>query len=33
MALQRAGLSTQWDGEPGRSITIRPMEWRKRLVG
>ncbi|MFI6372066.1 DUF6891 domain-containing protein [Streptomyces sp. NPDC050546] len=32
-ALAAAGLSTQWDGDPGKAIDVVPMEWRKRLVG
>ncbi|GGM17761.1 hypothetical protein GCM10010129_72480 [Streptomyces fumigatiscleroticus] len=32
-ALGAAGLSTQWDGDPGRAITVTPLDWRRRLVG
>ncbi|MGI5425355.1 DUF6891 domain-containing protein [Streptomyces sp. CA-179760] len=32
-ALAVAGLSTEWDGDPGKAIDVRPLEWRKRLVG
>ncbi|MFJ4279627.1 DUF6891 domain-containing protein [Streptomyces massasporeus] len=32
-ALTSAGLSTQWDGDPGKAIDVTPLEWRKRLVG
>lgn len=32
-ALQAAGLSTDWDGDPGRAIAVRPLTWRKRLTG
>jgi hypothetical protein len=32
-ALDAAGLSTQWDGDPGTAIDITPLNWRKRLVG
>ncbi|MEU3848147.1 hypothetical protein [Streptomyces sp. NPDC029554] len=32
-ALTAAGLSTQWDGDPGTAITVTPLTWRKRLVG
>ncbi|MFI6853368.1 DUF6891 domain-containing protein [Streptomyces sp. NPDC050416] len=32
-ALVAAGLSAEWDGDPGKSIDIAPLEWRKRLTG
>ncbi|RSS11519.1 DUF6891 domain-containing protein [Streptomyces sp. WAC08401] len=32
-ALEAAGLSTKWDGDPGTAITVAPLDWRKRLVG
>ncbi|RDI17128.1 DUF6891 domain-containing protein [Lentzea flaviverrucosa] len=32
-ALEAAGLQTRWDRDPGRSITITPLDWRRRLVG
>ncbi|MEU0245022.1 hypothetical protein ABZ192_11940 [Streptomyces sp. NPDC006235] len=32
-ALAAAGLSAEWDGDPGQSIDVAPLEWRKRLVG
>jgi len=32
-ALDSAGLSTQWDGDPSRAIDVTPLNWRKRLVG
>ncbi|MFF9239157.1 DUF6891 domain-containing protein [Streptomyces sp. NPDC014801] len=32
-ALRAAGLSTGWDEDPARSITVTPLQWRKRLVG
>lgn len=32
-ALTSAGLSTEWDGDPGKAIDVTPLEWRKRLVG
>jgi hypothetical protein len=32
-ALHAAGLSTEWDGSPARSIVVEPLDWRKRLVG
>ncbi|MFD7278360.1 DUF6891 domain-containing protein [Streptomyces sp. NPDC059862] len=32
-ALDAAGLSAQWDGDPGRAITVTPLNWHKRLEG
>ncbi|MFD6310415.1 DUF6891 domain-containing protein [Streptomyces nigra] len=32
-ALEAAGLHTEWDGDPGRAITVTPLDWRRRLVG
>ncbi|WP_189781566.1 DUF6891 domain-containing protein [Streptomyces capitiformicae] len=32
-ALAAEGLSTEWDGDPTRAITVTPLDWRKRLVG
>jgi hypothetical protein len=32
-ALTAAGLSTRWDGDPGKAIDVIPLEWHKRLVG
>ncbi|WP_020137323.1 DUF6891 domain-containing protein [Streptomyces sp. 351MFTsu5.1] len=32
-ALEAAGLSAVWDGDPDRAIEISPLDWRKRLVG
>ncbi|MFI1283892.1 DUF6891 domain-containing protein [Streptomyces sp. NPDC020858] len=32
-ALGRAGLTAEWDGDPGQSITVTPLDWRRRLVG
>lgn len=32
-ALAAEGLSTEWDGDPTRAITVTPLGWRKRLVG
>ncbi|WP_371580818.1 hypothetical protein [Streptomyces sp. NBC_01314] len=32
-ALAMEGLSTQWDGDPTKAITVTPLDWRKRLVG
>ncbi|MBF9069066.1 ADP-ribosylglycohydrolase family protein [Streptacidiphilus fuscans] len=27
------GLRAEWDGDPGRAITVSPLDWRRRLVG
>ncbi|MFJ5208866.1 DUF6891 domain-containing protein [Streptomyces nigra] len=32
-ALEAVGLHTEWDGDPGRAITVTPLDWRRRLVG
>ncbi|MDX3689248.1 hypothetical protein PV726_02635 [Streptomyces europaeiscabiei] len=32
-ALAAEGLSTEWDGDPTKAITVTPLNWRKRLVG
>ncbi|MEU6245657.1 hypothetical protein [Streptomyces sp. NPDC047024] len=32
-ALESAGLSTEWDHDPGRAITVTPLDWRRRLIG
>ncbi|GHH76113.1 hypothetical protein GCM10018781_46560 [Kitasatospora indigofera] len=32
-ALDVVGLRTEWDGDPGRAITVTPLDWRRRLVG
>ncbi|GGZ10288.1 DUF6891 domain-containing protein [Streptomyces poonensis] len=32
-ALTEAGLSAQWDGDPGDAITVTPLTWHRRLVG
>ncbi|MFF3618673.1 DUF6891 domain-containing protein [Streptomyces sp. NPDC002467] len=32
-ALEAAGLHTEWDGDPGRAITVTRLDWRRRLVG
>lgn len=32
-ALEAAGLSAEWDRDPGRAITVTPLVWRRRLVG
>ncbi|WP_331734955.1 hypothetical protein OG379_39760 (plasmid) [Streptomyces sp. NBC_01166] len=32
-ALEAVGLHTEWDHDPGRAITVTPLDWRRRLVG
>lgn len=32
-ALDAAGLSALWDGDPDKAIRVSPLDWRKRLVG
>ncbi|HEX7307695.1 DUF6891 domain-containing protein [Lentzea sp.] len=32
-ALEAEGLAADWNGDPGRAITVTPLEWRRRLVG
>ncbi|MFE2867168.1 DUF6891 domain-containing protein [Embleya sp. NPDC059259] len=32
-ALEAAGLAVEWDRDPGRAITVSPLDWRHRLVG
>jgi hypothetical protein len=32
-AVEAAGLPVEWDGTPERAITIRALDWRRRLVG
>ncbi|AXL88269.1 hypothetical protein C4J65_07920 [Streptomyces sp. CB09001] len=32
-AFAGSALSTEWNGDPGRAITVAPLDWRKRLVG
>ncbi|MFF7250678.1 DUF6891 domain-containing protein [Embleya sp. NPDC008237] len=32
-ALEAAGLTAEWDRDPGRAITVTPLDWRRRLVG
>ncbi|MGW4825594.1 DUF6891 domain-containing protein [Streptomyces sp. NPDC004227] len=32
-ALEAVGLHTEWDRDPGRAITVTPLDWRRRLVG
>ncbi|MEV7602553.1 hypothetical protein AB0O91_34790 [Kitasatospora sp. NPDC089797] len=32
-ALTAVGLPTRWSGEPSAAIEIRPLLWRRRLVG
>lgn len=32
-ALDAVGLPVCWDGDPSRGIEVKPLDWRKRLVG
>ncbi|AIV36866.1 hypothetical protein LMJ38_29240 [Streptomyces sp. R1] len=32
-AFAGSGLSTEWNGDPGRAIEVSPLNWRKRLEG
>ncbi|MFE5540591.1 DUF6891 domain-containing protein [Streptomyces sp. NPDC056492] len=32
-AVAAVGLQAEWDGDPGRAITITPLAWRRRLIG
>ncbi len=32
-ALEAVGLHVEWDRDPGRAITVTPLDWRRRLVG
>jgi hypothetical protein len=32
-ALGAVGLRSSWDGDPGRAITVTPLEWRRRVIG
>nr|BFD87320.1 hypothetical protein StreXyl84_67210 [Streptomyces sp. Xyl84] len=32
-ALEAVGLRAEWDHDPGRAITVTPLDWRRRLVG
>ncbi|MFC8709502.1 DUF6891 domain-containing protein [Streptomyces sp. NPDC057197] len=32
-ALEAVGLTTAWDGDPGRAIHLTALDWRRRLVG
>ncbi|MEU0881032.1 hypothetical protein ABZ345_20695 [Lentzea sp. NPDC005914] len=32
-ALEAAGLNAEWDRDPGRAITVTPLNWRRHLVG
>lgn len=32
-ALTAAGLHAEWNRDPGRAITVTPLDWRRRLVG
>ncbi|MFC4328016.1 DUF6891 domain-containing protein [Streptomyces andamanensis] len=32
-ALDAVGLTTAWDGDPGRAVQLTALDWRRRLVG
>ncbi|MBG0829429.1 hypothetical protein HS041_16810 [Planomonospora sp. ID67723] len=32
-ALGETGLSAEWSGDPSQSITVTPLDWRRRLIG
>ncbi|MFI2241527.1 DUF6891 domain-containing protein [Streptomyces chrestomyceticus] len=32
-ALETVGLRAEWDGDPGRAVTVAPLVWRRRLIG
>ncbi|TQF06894.1 hypothetical protein E6W39_37775 [Kitasatospora acidiphila] len=32
-ALEAVGLPTEWNHDPGRAITVTPLDWHRRLVG
>ncbi|MGW5422926.1 DUF6891 domain-containing protein [Streptomyces sp. NPDC003943] len=32
-ALRGHGLTVEWDGDPGQSIRVTELDWRRRLVG
>ena len=32
-ALEAVGLHAEWDRDPGRAITVTPLDWCRRLVG
>lgn len=32
-ALEAAGLSVEWDRDPGQAIVVKPIDWRRRLIG
>ncbi|MGW5126977.1 DUF6891 domain-containing protein [Streptomyces sp. NPDC004069] len=32
-ALEAVGLHAEWGHDPGRAITVTPLDWRRRLVG
>lgn len=32
-ALVAVGLHAEWDRDPGRAITVTPLDWRRRLIG
>ncbi|MFF5205843.1 DUF6891 domain-containing protein [Streptosporangium sp. NPDC000396] len=32
-ALGQAGLPAEWNGDPDQTITVTPIDWRRRLIG
>ena len=32
-ALKAAGPHTEWNRDPGQTIKVTPLDWRRRLVG
>ncbi|MEV0534444.1 hypothetical protein [Kitasatospora sp. NPDC050463] len=32
-ALAEVGLPAAWDGDPAQAVEVRPLDWRRRLVG
>ncbi|MEU9003531.1 hypothetical protein [Streptomyces sp. NPDC048551] len=32
-ALRAVGLGVEWDHDPGRALTVTPLDWRRRLIG
>ncbi|SNS97006.1 DUF6891 domain-containing protein [Actinacidiphila glaucinigra] len=32
-ALEAVDLHAEWDRDPGRAITVTPLDWRRRLIG
>lgn len=32
-ALEAVGLPVEWDRDPGQAIVVKPIDWRRRLIG